>query len=262
MRQADCQRRSVRTRTFGSLVSEWDQLSRSAVYRRQLRVWRELEPDLGSCWDGRCVVDLGLSTDQDEACGVLSALARLAQKEHGDGRVDSDLAARSALQILLPRLVRLCGRGNGWVEFDELVCLVLSFAWEALLSLPPGFRCDSQGRRTDVVCSTPYDFRLWSNIKSRLDTAINRRVKVCKNEIDCDEFSDLGDDSDFSATSVEVLSLWVAQIASVSKAAADLVVLSRTGVASVEELAGADSLESVWKRRQRSEAKFKAGLAA
>lgn len=86
-----------------ALDDEWRFLARSALLRERIRRWAKQEPALRPFADGRSVVRFlrgpGLFAEKDALLGALLRLGR-----------DDGLAARVALEALLPGLKRLAAR--------------------------------------------------------------------------------------------------------------------------------------------------------
>jgi hypothetical protein len=214
-----------------------------------LRRWGAEEAAL-RLGDGNEVVAAGRSRHQARACEVLEALARLAQA--GD-----ELAMRTAVQIFLPRLAALVDtywrRG---LDPEERAAMVAAIAGEEVARCVPG------------EARTPFDFRLWSNIRRRFGRqvaahgrAVDRLVLAEEAELE----RSAGDrhQPDVDERDLVALCWWVAELASVDHATARLIVLTRAAGVEIADLATAENLTpaTLRKRRSRAEAKLRSALA-
>jgi hypothetical protein len=230
---------------FRALVADWDRVAVSRRYRRQLSGWARSEQALGVV-DGHALVRAGRSRDQRLACDVLEALARLAQS-------GEDLALRSAVQVLLPRLSSIAD--SYWrpgLDAEERAAMVIAVANEEIVRCRPG------------TAGTPFDFRLWSNIRKRFgrqvaadDRASHHLVLADTAELDrAAGATDLDLEPDQAA-----LARWVVERAGVDARTARMIVLTRIGGVAVHELSGPGRTpDALRKRRARAEAKLRRAL--
>ena len=234
---------------FRSLESEWQQLAGSRFYRRRLEWWASEEPALAGL-RGQDVVDIGRSRDQDRACAVLEALARLAQA--GD-----EMALRTALQALLPRLVTLAGTYlRPGLDIEERAAMIVAIAGEEVARCVPG------------TARTPYDFRLWSNVRRRFGRQVAAHARAM-NHLVLTELAELDRSAgprverEVGGHDLVALCAWVAQQAGLEPATARLIVLTRVAGVPLEHLATAEgrTAATLRKRRNRAEAKLRAALA-
>jgi hypothetical protein len=234
---------------------EWAVLAASRGYRRRLRVWADQEPAL-DFFTG----DQLIKAVRGHESAALEALARLAA-------AGEQLALRTALQILLPRLMYLAGQPSldfaGQADMDERLAILVDLAGQQLLSCEPG------------SASTPYDFRLWSNIRRAFSRGHARALQCAIAEVALDDVAGhedqdavlaaiglstpapAGDDLDLQG-----LAEWVAATARVSMDTATLVAVTRVGGIKMSALAEAEGVAAngLVVRRRRAERKLAMAL--
>lgn len=117
---------------YRQLIQEWVELHHSPSTTRAVRRWVRLEPVLAGCRTPGEIVDRIDVAPHEEKDQLLLALVRLAQ----DG---NQLAGRTALQALLPKLSRIASRTSQsstgtWAE-DHRHITIAEF-WQVLADYP------------------------------------------------------------------------------------------------------------------------------
>jgi DNA-directed RNA polymerase specialized sigma24 family protein len=231
-------RRAADTEVIRRLEEEWVELARSRLLRTRLQAWAANQVGFE---DGSGLIREAQRRDPaswSERDRVLAALLEL-------GRSDP-LARRVALQVVLPGVTYLIDSVRGW-DTEERAARVVSAAVEVL------DRCASQPAQSNP------SFRVFANTRRRvLRAAIRDRsepvVPVASPERIVDPMSS-GLAGDGTAPTVDELVDWVQSRGGLGADTARAVVLTRTGEASVEEMADAlgVSPDTLRHRRLRAE---------
>jgi len=252
---------------FAGLVAEWGSVAASRQFRTRLREWATAHPALDYP-EGTHLLDAALNGDDETRCAILEALAKLAPVD--------ELAMRTAIQALLPRLVYLVNRTNrSPIDIDDRAATVMVIAHETLVGCQPG------------TAGTQYDLRIWSNIRKRfirhLD-AVDRSLDAESERfglmavsggdqtdshswtaLDSAMQSALAHEPESISNAMELAELcdWVAARARIDLGTARLVVLTRAGGVPVEDLIGSEgaSSQSIRRRRLRAEKRLATALA-
>jgi DNA-directed RNA polymerase specialized sigma24 family protein len=235
------------TKAFArTLEQEWRTLAVSRRYRQRLRCWAS-DHEVLDAPDGVALIKAVRWVAEAPA---LEALAELA--------VHDDLALRTAIQILLPRLAALAYRCSEQGEDgDEALAQLIELATYFIRTCAPG------------TAGTPYDFRLWSNIRR----AFVRRARAARVAA-ADESLDALNEEDVDALLVDTtarvgdldlqgLAEWVADMANVSLDTATLIALTRAGGIVLQDIAEAEGVASdrLRQRRMRAERKLASALS-
>ncbi len=112
----------------GALNAEWRRLAGEPCAARALAAWAVKEPALASCPDLAAVVDAAGRRGRDD---VLAALLRLSRQ--GD-----ELAARTALQVMLGAAVRLARRtlAHTHGDLEESLSRAVTALWHVVREYP------------------------------------------------------------------------------------------------------------------------------
>lgn len=229
------------------LDDEWRILSRSRWFRDRLRDWAAEEPRL-EFGDGDELVAAAQRRDAAswaERDQVLSALLERA--------VEDGTARRVALQVVLPGLKSLISGIRGW-DVEERAARVVATALDVISW------CATE------PAGTPPSFRIYANTRRRvLRAAVRARSEPVvyvenyrKLDIGCEQT-----DTQSEEQRLEQLVEWVRKRAHVRDDAARLVVMTRAGGFSVDELAMADdeNPQTLRQRRLRTERRMRQSLS-
>ncbi len=247
---------AIKTEVFRLLLADWDRQKETRLYRTRLRQWARSEPALDVAHGEELIAATNFyakgNEEQDRACAVLEALARMSQT--GD-----DLATLTILRALMARLTILADRyGRPDLDGGERAAMVLMIASETVATCVPG------------TATTPYDFRLWSNIRRRL----GRHIAAHSRRVDHLDLTDPFSLADHPGTvgrefpvvddHIGELCEWVAERAELDLGTARLIVLTRVGGVAVEDLVDIEGwcAQTLWKRRKRAERRLAQALAA
>ena len=249
--------RAITTDAFRLLLADWETQSTSRRYRRRLRQWARREPALAVDAPQALIEATNFyakgNHEQDRACAVLEALARLSQA--GD-----ELATLTILRILVPRLTVLVDQYHRPdLDVDDRSAMALTIAGETVARCVPG------------TASTPYDFRLWSNIRKRFGRHVSAHCRR-SSRLDLVEPTVLVDRADTARQhsdrvvddDIGELCGWVAERAALDLGTARLIVLTRVGGVAVEDLVDIEGwcAQTLWKRRKRAERRLETALSA
>ena len=229
------------------LDAEWRILSHSRWLRDRLRDWAACDPRL-LFRDGDELVAAAQRRDAAswaERDQVLSALL--------DRAVEDGLARRVALQVVLPGLKSLIGSIRGW-DVDERAARVVETALDVISW------CATE------PAGTPPSFRIYTNTRRRvLRAAVRAR---CEPVVFVDNYRTLdagGETADAlpEEQRLEQLVEWVRERGHVREDAARLVVMTRAGGFSVDELADAEQVspQTLRQRRLRAERRVRHSLS-
>ena len=239
---------------FATMRSQWNELGASRLFRRHLADWATRHPVL-DYRDGHDLIDAALNSDEINRRSILEALATEA--------VDDDLAMTATLHALLPRLVFLVNRTNRTrLDLNDRCATVLEIASEMILTCRPG------------TATSWYDRRLWCNISKRFGRYIN--AQIAADDLTPFHFEDdsatknvrdaLIVEPDPMGTDMRLAELcdWVSERAAVDMDTARLVVLTRAGGVSVDDVlgSGSGSAHSLRQRRLRAEQRLANALTA
>lgn len=227
--------------------AEWRVLAQSRWLRERLRLWASSDSRLDFA-DGEELVEAAQRRDMvawSERDQVLGALLERVPQEA--------LAQRVALQVVLPGLKSLIGGIRGW-DVEERAAQVVATALDVIswcASKPAGTRPS---------------FRIYTNTRRRvLRAAIRDRSEPV---LFVDDYDGLDEYDEVELVPSEEQRLdrlvaWVEQRGQIPSHAARLVVLTRVGGFSVDELAAAESVDpqTLRQRRLRAERRVRQGLS-
>lgn len=229
------------------LDAEWRVLSQSRWLRERVRCWASSDSRLDFA-DGEELVEAAQRRDAvtwSERDQVLSALLERAPKEA--------LAQRVALQVVLPGLKSLINGIRGW-DIDERAARVVATALDVISW------CAAE------PAGTPPSFRIYTNTRRRvLRTAIRDRsepVLFVDNYQGLEEGTE-GSHEHSEEQRLDRLVAWVQERGHLRPDAARLVVLTRAGGFSVDELAAVESVDpqTLRQRRLRAEQRVRQSLS-
>ena len=229
------------------LDAEWRMLAQSRWLQERVRCWASSDSRLNFA-DGEELVEVAQRRDVvtwSERDQVLAALLERVPQEA--------LAQRVALQVVLPGLKSLINGIRGW-DVDERTARVVATALDVISG------CASE------PAGTPPSFRIYTNTRRRvLRTAIRDRsepVLFVNDYAGLDE----GDEVELLPSEeqrLDRLVAWVQERGELRPDAARLVVLTRAGGFSVDELAAIESVDpqTLRQRRLRAEQRVRQSLS-
>jgi hypothetical protein len=224
------------TEVICRLEAEWFEIAGSEWLRRRLRIWGAEDPRL-AFEDGYQLVEAAQSreasswTERDQ---VLTAVLARFQ--------DDPVARRVALQIVLPQVKSLINGLRGW-DVEERAALVVAETVEVLAY------CAAE------PAGTPPSFRVFTNTRRRtLRAAIRHRSEPTVLVGDLTHLADTETPETFPGDEqqqLDELVEWVRDKGRLREDAARLVVLTRAGGVSVNELAAITEASPQTMRQQR-----------
>ena len=229
------------------LDAEWRVLAESRWLRERVRCWASSDSRLNFT-DAVELVEAAQRRDVvtwSERDQVLAALLERVPQEA--------LAQRVALQVVLPGLKSLINGVRGW-DVDERTARVVATALDVISW------CASE------PAGTPPSFRIYTNTRRRvLRTAIRDRSEPV---LFVDDYQGLdegaeGTDERSEEQRLDRLVAWVQERGQLRPDAARLVVWTRVGGFSVDELAAVESVDpqTLRQRRLRAERRVRQGLS-
>jgi len=229
------------------LDAEWRILSQSRWLRDRIRDWSADDSRL-TFNDGDQLLAAAQRRDVTswaERDRVLSALLERA--------VEDGLARRVALQVVLPGLKSLITSIRGW-DVEERAARVVATALDVISW------CATE------PAGTPPSFRIYTNTRRRvLRSAVRERSEPVVFVEDYRNLEAGLETPDASADErrIEALVEWVRQRGHVHESAARLVVMSRAGGFSIDELASSEHVDpqTLRQRRLRAECRVRHGLS-
>lgn len=239
--------RAADTELIRRLDAEWRVLAQSRWMQERLNMWASSDRRL-DFEDGHQLVtaaqrrDVTSWAERDE---VLSAVLERVPQEA--------LAQRVALQVVLPGLKSLIDGTRGW-DVEERAARVVATAIDVISW------CASE------PAGTRPSFRIYTNTRRRvLRTAIRDRSEPV---LFVDDYAGLDEGGEVKALPSEEQRLdrlvaWVEQRGQIPSHAARLVVLTRAGGFSVDELAAVEKVDphTLRQRRLRAERRVRQGLS-
>lgn len=238
---------AAETKVIRRLEAEWHEIAGSAWLRGRLRTWGTEDPRL-AFEDGDQLVEAAQSREAPSWAERDQVLAAVLERFEND-----PVARRVALQIVLPQVKSLINRLRGW-DVEERAARVVAEAIEVLAN------CGAE------PAGTPPSFRVFTNTRRRtLRAAIRHRSEPLVLAPDLSDFHDPkgpetgGDEQQQLDELVE----WIKERGRLREDAARLVVLTRAGGISVNELAAiADvSPQTMRQQRLRAEKQLRHGLS-
>ena len=233
---------AAETEVIRRLEAEWRVIANSWWFRRRLQAWAATDPRLAFD-DGHSLVaeaqrrDVSSWADRDR---VLAALL--------DRFEDDPIARRVALQVVLPGVKSLIDGIRGW-DVEERAARVVTTALEVLA------HCAVE------PAGTPPSFRVFANTRRRaLRAAIRDRSEPV---VLIDDFTDFEGASEPESAGwdeearLEELVEWVRERGQLRDVTARLVVLTRAGGVSVDELAAVTHVHPQTIRQQRLRAEHR-----
>lgn len=239
--------RAADSELIRQLEAEWRMMAQSRWLSERLRCWASSDPRLDFP-DGEELVEAAQRRDVvtwSERDQVLAALLERVPQE--------SLAQRVALQVVLPGLKSLIDGIRGW-DVEERAARVVATAIDVISW------CASE------PAGTRPSFRIYTNTRRRvLRTAIRDRSEPVLFIDDyagldkCDEVEPLPAEEQ----RLDRLVAWVQERGRLRPDSARLVVLTRAGGFSVDELAAAESVDpqTLRQRRLRAEQRVRQGLS-
>ena len=229
------------------LDAEWRILSQSKWLRDRLRVWSADDARL-TFNNGDELVEAAQRRDVAswaERDQVLSALLERA--------VDDGLARRVALQVVLPGLQSLIVGIRGW-DVEERSARVVATALDVISS------CATE------PAGTQPNFRIYTNTRRRVLRAALRARSEPVVFVEDYRNLDVGSESTEASADeqrIEALVDWVQQRAHLREDAARLLVMSRAGGFSIDELASTEQVDpqTLRQRRLRAERRVRRSLS-
>ncbi len=234
---------AAETELVQRLEAEWKVIAGSRWLRDRLQAW-SVEDDRLAFDDGEQLVTAAQRRDVSSWAERDRVLTALLQRANGDV-----LARRVALQVVLPGLKSLIDGVRAWdveertaVDVEERTAVIVATAVEVLAW------CASEPART------PPSFRVYANTRRRvLRLAVRHRAEPV---VYVDDYSHVGHSADQPFDSGETEQLdglvaWVRRHGRVRTDAARLVVMTRVGGVSVDELATAQGVEPQTLRQRR-----------
>lgn len=241
-------RRAAEAEVIRCLEAEWRVMAGSSWLRRRLQAWAAEDPRLAFD-DGHSLVATAQRrdvTDWADRDRVLAALL--------DRFVHDPVAQRVALQVVLPGIKSLIDDLRGW-DVEERAARVVAIAMDVLA------HCAAEPAE-----SAP-SFRVFANTRRRaLRAAIRDRSEPLLLVDDLAHFEDAGSREAVNGDEhqrLEDLVQWVRDQGRLREETARLVVLTRAGGVSIEELAASLSAKPQTLRRQRlrAEQRLRASLS-
>ncbi len=238
---------AAETELIRRLETEWRTLAHSRWLREHLQAWAAEDNRLAFD-DGEQLVTVAQrrnAASWSERDQVLTALLE---------RVNEDAVARRvALQVVLPGVKSLINSVRGW-DVEERAARVVATAVDVLAWC------------ADEPAGTPPSFRIYANTRRRvLRSAVRHRSEPV---VLVNDYSHLErrDDTSVGKDETELfneLVEWVMRQGRIGEDAAWLVVMTRTGGVSVEELAAARDVDpqALRQRRLRAERRVRQGLS-
>jgi hypothetical protein len=239
---------AAETEVIRRLEADWRLIAGSWWFRRRLQTWAATDPRLAFD-DGHSLVaeaqrrDVTNWADRDQ---VLAALL--------DRFNDDPVARRVALQVVLPGVKSLIDGIRGW-DVEERAARVVTTALEVLA------HCAVE------PAGTPPSFRVFANTRRRaLRAAIRDRSEPV---VLTDDFSHFDDASGPDAARwdeegrLEELVAWVRERGRLRDETARLVVLTRAGGVTVDELAAVTHIhpQTIRQQRLRAEQRLRRSLS-
>ncbi len=239
---------AAQTEPIRRLEAEWSEIAGSSWLRRHLRIWGAEDPRL-AFEDGYQLLAAAQSREASswaERDQILTAVLERFE--------DDPVARRIALQIVLPQVKSLINGLRGW-DVEERAARVVAETVEVLAY------CAAQ------PAGTPPSFRVFSNTRRRaIRAAIRHRSEPT---VLVGDLSHL-DDPEHPETSpgdeqqqLDELVEWVRDRGRLREDAARLVVLTRAGGVSVNELAAITEVspQTMRQQRLRAEKRLRHGLS-
>jgi DNA-directed RNA polymerase specialized sigma24 family protein len=229
-------RRAAETEVIRRLEAEWLAMAGSLWLRHRLQTWAAEDERL-AFEDGHDLVAAAQRRDVSNWAARDRVLAALLDRFE-----DDPVARRLALQVVLPGIKSLIDGLRGW-DVEERAARVVATAIEVLA------HCSAEPART------PPSFRVFTNTRRRaLRAAIRDRSEPV---VLVDDFTRFQSTDGLEAKNgdekqrLEELVDWVRQRGGLREETARLVVLTRTGGVSVEDLAAMSDMNPQTLRQQR-----------
>ncbi len=240
-------RQARETQLIRRLEAEWQALARSRWLRKRLQSWAGEDPRLAFA-DGVELVAAAQRRDVSSWAERDQVLAALLERAPEDV-----LARRVALQVVLPGLRSLIDRIRGW-DVEERAARVVAAAVEVLAW------CAAE------PAGTPPSFRVYANTRRRvLRAAVRDRSEpvIFVEDLSAVEGGDDPGRPCDDDQQLDELIDWVRKRGQVREDAARLVVLTRAGIVTVDELAATEGLhpQTLRQRRLRAERQVRQSVA-
>jgi DNA-binding CsgD family transcriptional regulator len=238
---------AAETEVIRRLEAEWYEIAGSAWLRRRLRTWGAEDPHL-AFEDGHQLVEAAQSRDAPSWAERDQVLAAVLERFEAD-----PVARRVALQIVLPQVKSLINGLRGW-EVEERAARVVAETVEMLSY------CAAE------PAGTPPSFRVFTNTRRRvLRAAIRHRSEPLVLAPDLANVDDLSasEEGGDEQQRLDDLVEWVRDRGRLRAEAARLVVLTRAGGISVNELAAITEVspQTIRQQRLRAEKRLRHGLS-
>ena len=229
------------------LDAEWGVLAQSRGLQERLRMWASSDGRL-DFEDGQQLVNAAQRRDVTNWAERDQALAALLERVPQEA-----LAQRVALQVVLPGLKSLIAGIRGW-DIEERAARVVATALDVISW------CASE------PAGTPPSFRIYTNTRRRvLRAAIRARsepVVFVESYGGLDETAEVKDELSEEQRLDQLVTL-LRQRGQLRTEAARLVVMTRAGGLSIDDLAVTDSVDpqTLRQRRLRAERRVRQGLS-
>ena len=239
---------AAQTEVICRLETEWSEIAGSWWLWRRLRKWGAEDPRL-AFEDGYQLVDAAQSRVASSWAERDQVLAAVLERFEND-----PVARRVALQIVLPQVKSLINGLRGW-DVEERAALVVAEAFEVLAY------CAAE------PAGTPPSFRVFTNTRRRtMRAAIRHRSEPTVLVEDLSYLADPEGPETFPGDEqqgLDELVEWVRDKGRLRKDAARLVVLTRAGGVSVNELAAITEVnpQTMRQQRLRAEKRLRHGLS-
>jgi len=240
---------AAETEVVRRLESEWSAIADSSGLRRRLRGWSAEDPRL-AFENGHRLVAAAQRRDTSSAAEPDRVLTALLERFDGD-----PLARRAALQVVLPGLKSLIDSLPGW-DVEEQAAQVVATAIDVL--------ADCAASPT----GTPPSFRVFADTRRRaMRATIRDRSEQAILLGDFDRFADPSQSRAFEECEQRPLAElveWVRRRGRLGEEAARLVVLTRAGGVSVNQLAATADVnpQSMRQQRRRAEQQLRRNLSS
>ena len=238
---------AAETEVIRRLEAEWYEIAGSAWLRRRLQIWGTEDPRL-AFEDGDQLIEAAQRRDASSWAERDKVLAAVLERFE-----DDPVARRVALQIVLPQVKSLINGLRGW-DVEERAARVVAETVEVLSY------CAAE------PAGTPPSFRVFANTRRRaLRAAIRHRSEPLVlapdlSNVDNPKAPEADGDEQ---QRLDELVAWVRDRGQLRADAARLVVLTRAGGFSVNELAAITEVspQTMRQQRRRAEERLRRGLS-
>lgn len=238
---------AAETEVIHRLENEWHEIAGSSWLRRHLQTWGAEDPRL-AFEDGHQMVEAAQSREASSWAERDQVLAAVLERFE-----DDPVARRVALQIVLPQVKSLINGLRGW-DVEERAARVVAETVEVLSY------CAAE------PAGTPPSFRVFANTRRRaLRAAIRHRSEPLVLTPDLSNVDDpeAPEESGDEQQRLDDLVEWVRDRGRLREETARLVVMTRAGGVSVNELAAITEVnpQTMRQQRLRAEKQLRHGLS-